>query len=29
MTALNYPQPVKKVMEIYYWKYAAQEMKNN
>ena len=29
MTALNYPQPVKDVMEKYYWQYAAQEIKKN
>lgn len=29
MTALDYPKPVKKIMEKYYWQYAAQEMKSN
>ena len=29
MTALDYPKSVKKVMEKYYWQYAAQERKSN
>ncbi len=29
MTALNYPEPVKAVMEKYYQQYAAQEIKKN
>ena len=29
MTALDYPEPVRDVMEKYYWQYAAQEVKKN
>ena len=29
MTALDYPEPVREVMEKYYWQYAAQEVKKN
>jgi hypothetical protein len=29
MTALDYPEPVREIMEKYYWQYAAQEVKKN
>lgn len=29
MTALDYPEAVKEIMEKYYWKYATQAIKNN
>lgn len=29
MTAIDYPGPVKEVMEKYYWQYATQEIKKN